>query len=126
MPSTGQVSSANEYMLTLKVRYETLLGQSLFVMGSIPELGNWKKYQCAMTWTEDHVWVTNDLVVKHPHFMYKYVLIMNDKETVWEKGFNRIADLKILPQLAMKNGAKTVEIYDQWESFTANFMICYP
>ena len=67
-------------------------------MGSLPELGEWKKYLCAMTWTDDHVWVTTDLVVRSPMFTYKYVLKSSESETVWETGYNRIADLKILPQ----------------------------
>lgn len=82
--------------MTLKVRYETKLGQRLYVMGSIPELGNWKQFSCPMEWTEDHVWMTTNLNVKCHHFMYKYV-VKSDQETVWETGFNRIADLKILP-----------------------------
>lgn len=114
LPSYGQVSSASEYRVTLKVRYETQLGQTLYVMGNIPELGDWTHYCCQMTWTDDHVWVTSDLKVKKSHFMYKYVLKSED-ETIWETGINRLADLKILPQLERINNSKTVEIYDDWE-----------
>jgi hypothetical protein len=106
--------------VTLKVRYETKLGQCLYVMGSIPELGEWKEYLCQMTWTDDHIWVTTDLVVKSPHFMYKYVL-KSTQETVWETGFNRIADLKILPDLDHRRERKSVLIFDEWESFEINF-----
>jgi len=108
----------------LKVRYETMLGQSLFVMGSVPELGEWKEYKCAMTWTDDHVWVTQDLIVTSPIFMYKYVLKSSEEELIWETGFNRIADLKILPQSSHRrsNGqTKSVEIFDVWQSFMASF-----
>ena len=71
----------------MSIEYETNLGQNLFVMGSIVELGNWNDFVCKMTWTEGHIWVTDNLVVKSaPYFSYKYVVKgddMND-EAIWE------------------------------------------
>ena len=43
-------------------------------MGSIKELGCWKEFVCPMKWTEDHIWVTDELLVESPIFQYKYVL----------------------------------------------------
>jgi len=51
-----------------------------------------------MKWTEGHYWVTENLVITSATFFtYKYVIMKNNKASKWEKGPNRIADLKILP-----------------------------
>ena len=81
----------------MKVRCHTSFGQSLCVVGSIPELGSWREYKCHMQWTEGHVWVTkNPLVTSKSYFSYKYVLFQESKVKRWEKGIDRIADLRLL------------------------------
>ena len=100
----------------MSVQYETKLGENLYVMGNISELGNWNDFVCKMTWTEGHIWVTNGLVIKSPFFQYKYVVKdsnMTD-ETIWEQGYDRIADLSILPDISAykSNNQKTVELPD--------------
>ena len=54
-----------------------------------------------MTWTEGHVWVADNVKITveygdKPHFMYKYVVMDNDKLSRYEQGIDRIADLKLL------------------------------
>jgi len=67
------------------------------IIGDIEELGNWKNFKCQMTWTEGHVWVLRDLPIKEKSiFNYKYVLMKDGKPQTWEKGENRIADLRLL------------------------------
>jgi len=34
------------------------MGEDLFITGSIPELGLWRNYKCAMKWTPGHIWET--------------------------------------------------------------------
>lgn len=69
-----------DYCLTLSIRYETNMGESMSVIGDIEELGNWKNFKCEMTWTEGHVWVLKDLNIKQKSsFNYKYVLMKNGK-----------------------------------------------
>lgn len=73
------------------------------MIGSIPELGNWKDVKCHLTWTSGHIWVLEKpLIVSEPYFVYKY--IMKDKTKpedlgIWEAGIDRIADLRILPEI---------------------------
>lgn len=70
-------------------------------MGSIEELGNWKEFKCPMVWNEGHIWEAQDIEIKSARiFQYKYVIVENGKDPLWEKGFDRIADLKILEKLA--------------------------
>ena len=128
-PSRGRVEQASEYRLTLKVGYETVVGQSLYVMGSIPELGSWTEFACPMTWTDGHVWVTNDLTVRSQAiFQYKYVIKQEQGETIWESGLDRLADLTILANQSKDRHAsnvKFVQLQDEWEHFTMKFSVNY-
>ena len=87
--------------------FETKMGENLYVLGSIEELGNWQDFTCKMTWTDGHIWVTNDLFVSASHFLYKYVVKSGESENpdekgelTWESGYDRIADLAILPNMS--------------------------
>ena len=51
----------NCYKVTFKVRKETQPGECLCVVGEIPELGQWQKFESKMTWTEGHVWILENL-----------------------------------------------------------------
>jgi len=89
------------YNVNFKVFYQTIPGESICVLGSIPELGSWKTLKCHMTWTEGHVWqMCEPVVTHHSFFTYKYVLMDKNKTEMvrWESGVDRIADLRVLPE----------------------------
>ena len=75
------------------------MGQSLYVMGSIQQLGNWNDFVCPMQWTDGHIWVTDQLVIDQPVFRYKYVLKEPNDSMIWETGYDRIADLTLVDNL---------------------------
>ena len=52
-----------------------------------------------MSWTEGHVWVTEEMVLDQAIFKYKYVLKEDNGATIWERGYDRIADLTLLENL---------------------------
>ena len=63
MPATPFTSASHrdldvQYSLNLSIQYATKLGESICVLGSIDELGNWKDHKCHLKWTEGHIWVT--------------------------------------------------------------------
>ena len=90
------------YALHFSIFYETIVGESLAVVGSLAELGKWKSYECHLIWTEGHIWRSaQPIIVRDSYFKYKYVLLDDNKEKVvgWENGVNRIADLDLLPEL---------------------------
>lgn len=141
------VAGSQFYSLSLKIFYETIPGESICVVGSIPELGTWKELKCHMTWTEGHIWVIDKpIVTNQPFFSYKYVLMDNDKKDMvkWEAGIDRIAELRLLPEITapvrkivqggtgssdlfmQKMDLKHVELYDEWETFMVRFTIFYP
>lgn len=138
------------YQVHLDIFFETVPGQSIVVLGSIPELGMWKERKCHMKWTDGHIWVLEEpLIVSVPHFTYKYMLLDDDKQTMvkWEAGVDRIAELGLLPDightktaalLANTKGASAlatkvppkdlihVELHDEWESYLLRFSIFFP
>ena len=93
-----------EYMLTLKVNYETFFGQEIGIVGNIPQLGLWDTSRALkMKWTTGHVWVAEDISISESkgdptYFMYKYVLLQNGNFQFYEQGLDRIADLKLLKE----------------------------
>jgi len=85
------------FSLTMKIKFKTEFGQALCVVGSIPELGAWKEYKCHLKWTANHVWVTErPIETRQPYFNYKYVLMEDGKAKKWERGIDRIADLRLV------------------------------
>ena len=77
--SPVRIKAKEFFSLSFKIFYETIPGESLCVVGSIPELGAWKTYKCHMTWTEGHIWVLEKpIITSEPYFFYKYVLMGNE------------------------------------------------
>jgi hypothetical protein len=73
--------SKSQYKLSLSCKYKVEFGQTVAVVGNIPELGMWKNNQlCQLKWTEGDIWKTTEpIVTSRPHFMYKYVLLDEGK-----------------------------------------------
>jgi hypothetical protein len=60
----------------LKVHKEVEYGQSICVVGSIDQLGNWKDVKSNMRWTEGHVWESDTPITSNQLvFSYKYVIL---------------------------------------------------
>ena len=77
----GAQEEASTYSLMLSIFYETVPGESICVVGSIPELGGWEDLKAHMTWTDGHVWVLNrPVITARPYFSYKYVLVTDSTE----------------------------------------------
>ena len=74
------------------------MGESIAIIGNIPQLGNWKKeIVYPLKWTPGHIWESEEpLLTDLQFFMYKYVLFQNSKFKIMEKGIDRIADLELL------------------------------
>ena len=118
---TAEANSKGIYNLSFKIKFETQYGQNMCVVGSTPELGEWKKF-IGLKWTEGHVWVTErPMLIENPIFKYKYVLLENGDPKQWESSEDRVADLRLLiPQ------DNQVELYDSWEKFKLELVLNYP
>ena len=111
----------------------------MWVVGDIDELGNNKTLKHGLKWTEGHIWVSEaPLTTTQPFFRYKYLLTEGHtaglKVLLHEKGIQRVADISILENLAVKrasltrdhNAARVVEINDVWEKFSVHFTVYHP
>lgn len=85
--------------MSFRIPYQTSLGESLCIIGDVEELGAWKDFTVAqMIWTEGHIWVLENVKVRSKNFFsYKYVHLKNGTPSCWEKGENRLADLRLMP-----------------------------
>lgn len=70
-------------------QYVTSFGQSLKVVGSLPELGAWDAAKApAMFWRDGHVWAL-ELLLPPATFEFK-VVVFEGLNTRWEGGNNRV------------------------------------
>jgi hypothetical protein len=94
--------------------YKTRFGESIAVLGSIPELGVWKDIKVHLKWSDGHVWkLETPIKTNYSYFQYKYVLLDGGKLVSWERGIDRIIDLRALPEsyattVYVKNGSISV------------------
>ena len=111
--------------MTFKIFYETKFGEHISVVGSIPELGEWEQEKSLkLVWTDGHYWTNPEpLLVSDPYFFYKYQFTDEEDEEllVWERGIDRIADLRILP--CKQAEYKEVTLTDTWEQFQIRFTV---
>eukprot|EP00178_Gracilaria_changii_P009315 TRINITY_DN272_c0_g1_i1.p1 TRINITY_DN272_c0_g1~~TRINITY_DN272_c0_g1_i1.p1 ORF type:complete len:539 (-),score=101.62 TRINITY_DN272_c0_g1_i1:1218-2834(-) len=120
--SDGSVPSPNLQSLTFRVECDVQPGESLFMLGSIPELGEWNKaHSPPMTPVATGLF---ELVMKLPRarlsqsFEYKYFTRRADGSRRWEKGANRVAcpAEKALPHVW----------HQRWDLVCVQFSIYYP
>lgn len=68
------------------------------MLGSIPDLGNWKTPVYPLTLTTDNLWISKmPLITKDAYFCYKYAIFKGADLIGWETGVDRIADLVVMP-----------------------------
>lgn len=116
-----------------RLRYRCEEGESLYLLGSIAELGGWNKmhspvmkrvdggeggqfYEAVMLLPKDEA---------HEEFEYKYFTRRADGSRRWEEGGNRIA--RPFAKNAPREGVEGVVLWnDRWERVRFEFSIYYP
>lgn len=114
---TKQKVNDTYYALHFSCQYETIVGQSIAVIGDLEELGAWKTIKCNLVWTDGHIWQSaKPIIVRQDWFEYKYVLIEDlnkdgkfefHEMQKWENGINRIADLDCMDEIMDFSKEKT-------------------
>jgi len=113
--------------IRFQINYKCTFGNSLFICGNIPHLGNWNPSKALlMNWKEGHNW---DIEISVPikeiqEVNYKYFIGAQDKfqssEIVWENGSNRIIEVSAqtfeLSKMAIQN--------DSWEYREVRLILC--
>ncbi|PCJ45924.1 MAG: alpha-amylase [Gammaproteobacteria bacterium] len=91
-----EVLSDNQNQMIFHVQANTSVGQKIYVVGSIPELGNWNPASALdafhnpdpINWNK---WFLPVSVPKGKTFDYKYIMKDDQGNVVWEGGNNRSA-----------------------------------
>ena len=80
-------------IINFEIKYNTVMGETLAIIGSINELGSWKRKKALkMTWFEGNIWkatITYNNYSDVKDFEYKFVIMNNDHIQSWEDGNNR-------------------------------------
>mmetsp|Transcript_12506 Transcript_12506/g.13711 ORF Transcript_12506/g.13711 Transcript_12506/m.13711 type:complete len:370 (-) Transcript_12506:187-1296(-) len=105
------------YKVEFKVPYQTDFGQNVYVIGNIPELGNWKVAGAVkLKWHDGHIWKTI-VPISSRKFEYKYMVTDHQDFTRWEIGDNRPAEV-----LGERN---ELFLDDHWDHYVVYFSIFY-
>ena len=91
----NQITNSNHSFILQKINFEikfdTFIGQSISIIGSIDKLGNWDEYKALnMNWTEGNIWKANIEYDDIKGFEYKFIFMENGAIKKWEDGINRI------------------------------------
>lgn len=114
-------SETSQNILKFSIKYQTIPGQDIYILGSINELGKWKEDKFKLKWHEGHKWKGTLALNKNiKYFEYKFVCISNRKDfTRWERCPNRI--------FLIKNAENDIyKINCVWEHILLTFHIYYP
>ena len=102
--------------------YETVLGESIAVLGSIPELGGWDKEKIMhhLKWTEGHKWVSEvPIVTTESFFRYKYIICHDLKFKDYERGIDKVAELKI----SQTSSDGIIHFDNVWQEYQLKFSV---
>ena len=86
-----EVLSDDQVQVNFKVNASTVVGQNVYVVGSIPELGSWDpaKASEAMMNPNYPVWFLPVSVPKNTTFQFKFIKKDGAGNVIWEGGSNR-------------------------------------
>ncbi|MCL2650657.1 MAG: 4-alpha-glucanotransferase [Candidatus Azobacteroides sp.] len=100
--------------ITFNINFFTVWGQSLYITGSIPELGSWEVCEAkAMEYKGDGNWsLVIDLPEKTAGFEYRYFLKTNDKLMFEEWNTNH--------SLTISGASKSYFLLDYWQTRPQN------
>ena len=92
--------------IIFQMKYNTLPGEDLGVIGSIEELGMWDQNKALkLGWTTGNVWKTkiNYNFTRNNNFEFKFIFISNGRVKQWEDGSNRKINYEQLKELIEPN-----------------------
>jgi len=65
--------------MTFNCKYKTQYGQTLCIVGDIEGLGEWKKFDAKMHWSQGDIWKYKLVMEKDSSFEYKYIILQDGK-----------------------------------------------
>ena len=80
-------------IINFEIKYNTIFGESLALIGSINELGLWDQSKALnMEWNEGNIWkccLNLNNYINMIDFEYKFIVLEGNKIKFWEDGENR-------------------------------------
>lgn len=80
-------------LIKFEIKFDTKLGESLAIIGSLNELGQWKHNRALkMDWNPGNVWKCCMYLNNYNNiidFEYKFIILENGQIKFWEDGNNR-------------------------------------
>ncbi|CAE6475378.1 unnamed protein product [Rhizoctonia solani] len=84
--------SGGAVSVSFQVYLETTSGENIFVVGSIPQLGNWApSSSIAMSSPSLPTWTVNVTIPAYTEFSYEYIRKTSNDSVIWESDPNRNA-----------------------------------
>jgi hypothetical protein len=76
--------------IVFQMKYQTIMGQELGVIGSLNDIGNWDQNKAQkLRWTDGNVWIKDINYQNNTDFEFKFIFIESGKVKTWEDGNNR-------------------------------------
>lgn len=99
MDMDGKAGNENTKCLVFKMKYHTVYGENVYVVGGIDELGGWNKEKAVKLKYQKNaltpgLWEVPVMIARddqHKRFEYKYFVLDQHGERKWENGDNRVA-----------------------------------
>ena len=91
-PFRYEVLSGDQVQVNFKVNAGTVLGESVYVVGSIPELGSWDPAKASESMMNPNYpeWFLPVSVPKATQFQFKFIKKDSNGNVTWEGGSNRV------------------------------------
>jgi len=117
-------ATLEEFSVKFSINYKTSLGQNIYVLGNIDNLGCWKRNIFKLKWNEGHNWEGKlTLSTEITNFEYKFVCSTNDQSyRRWEEGPNRV----FVFDRSLLNEKNEIKLDCKWETYMIEFNIYYP
>ena len=95
-------------IIYFEIKYDTLMGESISVIGSNSNLGEWKSEKALnLNWNKGNRWIGSFEYKEENDFEYKFILLNNGCVKEWEDGINRkfiFQQIKSLIEPNLANG----------------------
>jgi len=117
------VDDKNYINFQIQIKYETKVGEKIYIYGNITDFGNWKP-KFNLNWSPDHIWKVDYKILKSSNCIeFKFVCHSNSFDK-WEEGGNRLLCPRNLHGLSKTPDGRYILDFI-WNHFKINFNIHY-
>ena len=114
----------NTITFQIKLRYETLPGEEIYILGEGKDFGNWTNPNFKLYWSEGNLWTADYTISTSIEFVKFKFVVKGNNSMKWEEGSNRLLSTRILKGLKQTKDGKYI-LDCIWGHFIINFNIHY-